>query len=388
MIYGDYYFLEALARWEALVSRELLVASQITSTAPSDPAFEFERLDPAPALMFRIQRSESPAGGPWTTIAAKTGAGAWSGTAGVTEDAPAAGKVRVRVTEGPSVSRAFYRMQMLSAGGMDGFTLAEVPDSNVFSAYFNNGSGSGGDDNASTYNWTAAIGTGGVLDGTITGAPAQVGVSQGVTNSAGVPTISSQSTSGGFLYALPDTSAGVSLLHTVSLTSSATMQDNPQESWFHNGSASLAGLTVGDIARLSVYTRPATTATTMRFALLVGGNWVVSTTEFHQTDTAVYEQRTLGNLSAANAWYSSVFVSGSSLDADLSDNPTVTLNASDLVTGYGWYADTDAQSSMNSRVRIDSYQIAVSPAPPRGLQQLGGWQFRQSLHQNRSGRRS
>lgn len=251
-----------------------------------------------------------------------------------------------------------------SINGTTGFTVTPVvvSGSTVFSAYFNNGTGTGGDDDASAYNWTAAIGTGGVLDSTIANAAddANVGVSQGTTNGAGVPVVAGESTIAGFLYALPDANAsGVSLLHSTHLTTADILQDNPQPDWRRNGTASLAGLKVGEIAQLSVYTRPATTATTMRFAILADGQWYVSTTAFNQSNIALYELRTLSNLTAANAWYSNVFTAGSSLDDDLTNNTTVTLGANALVTGYGWYADTDAQTSTNSRVRIDSYQVTT-----------------------------
>jgi hypothetical protein len=118
LIYGDYYFLEALARWEALVSRDLLAVSQEVRASDGEMVFAFERLDPAPALTFRIERSETLAPGSWVTVAAKTGDAPWSGTAAVSEDAPAAGKVRVRVTEPPASPRAFYRVRTLSAGGL------------------------------------------------------------------------------------------------------------------------------------------------------------------------------------------------------------------------------------------------------------------------------
>jgi subtilisin family serine protease/PKD repeat protein len=233
-------------------------------------------------------------------------------------------------------------------------TVTEVPATSVFAAHFNNGTGSGGDDLAGLYNWNGAIGTAGALVTTI----GHVAVSQGATDTAGVPLVSGQSTSGGFLFALPAANnAGVSLLHSTSLTTSDSLQDNPQTHWFRAGGDALSGLRVGDIARLSVFTRPATTATTMRFALRVGDNWFVSTTAFNQSNINVYEKRVLADLTAANAWYSGVFTSGSSLDANLGDNPMVTLNANDAVTGYGWYADTDAQSAADSRVRIDSFVI-------------------------------
>ena len=259
-----------------------------------------------------------------------------------------------------------------SINGSTGFTVTPVvvSGSTLFSAYFNNGAGSGGNDDATPYNWTAAIGTGGVLDSTIANAAddAEVGVSQGVTTegtNSGVPLVAGESTKGGFLYALPDavgspdTGSGVSLLHTTHLVTSDTLQDNPQPDWRRTGNASLAGLKVGEIDTLSVYTRPATTATTMRFAILADGQWYVSTSAFNQSNITLYELRTLSNLTAANAWYSNVFTAGSSLDDDVTNNTTVTLGANALVTGYGWYADTDAQTSTNSRVRIDSFQVTT-----------------------------
>jgi hypothetical protein len=118
LIYGDYYFLEAMARWEALVSRDLFATSQKVLASPGEAVFAFERLDPAPALMLRIERSETLAPASWVTVAAKSGAGPWSGTAIVNEDPPAAGRVQVRVTESPPVGRAFYRIRTLSAGGL------------------------------------------------------------------------------------------------------------------------------------------------------------------------------------------------------------------------------------------------------------------------------
>jgi hypothetical protein len=246
--------------------------------------------------------------------------------------------------------------------GSTGFTIQQAPGVSEFSAFFNNGTGSTTDKAASLYNWNGAIGTSGTLFTTL----ANVAVSQGVTTSGtngGVPLVTG-STSASFLFALPATSAGVSMLFTESLVTSATQQDSPQANWFRVGADSLSTLTVGDITQLSVYTRPATTATKMRFALRVGGNWLVSTTAFNQSNVNVYEPRVLTNLTAADAWYSGVFTPGSSLDADVANNPTVTLSASDAVTGYGWYADTDAQSASNSRVRIDSYVVSANVLPP------------------------
>jgi hypothetical protein len=229
----------------------------------------------------------------------------------------------------------------------------------TFSQYFNNGTGASGDKTAAVYNWNSGIGSSGTLN---TGLPA-VGVSQGATNTAGVPTITGESTNAGFLYALHGSTAGVSMLFTTNTSTSDVLQDQPQPSWRRNGTETLAGLTVGDIDQLSVYTRPATTATVMRFALSTADGWYVSTASFTQSDLNVYEQRTLDNLTAANSWYSGVFTPGSFLDTDVTGNSTVTLSAASAVTGYGWYADTNAQTGNDQRVRIDSFQITTIPEP-------------------------
>ncbi len=156
-------------------------------------------------------------------------------------------------------------------------------------------------------------------------------------------------------------SSGVSLLHTTHLVTSDALQNNPQPDWRRTGTASLAGLKVGEIDQLSVYTRAATADTTMRFAILADGQWYVSTASYNHSpaNLANFELRTLSSLTAANAWYSNVFTAGSSLDDNVADNTTATLSANALVTGYGWYADTGAQISTNSRVRIDSYQVTT-----------------------------
>ena len=104
--YGDYYFLEALVRLEALRARSLIAASQSVHKIGNTVIFEFDSLHPAPALAIRIQRSDDLA--TWTTVAGKTGAGPWSGPA--VDGTPAAGKVRVTVTLPASGARGFLRI--------------------------------------------------------------------------------------------------------------------------------------------------------------------------------------------------------------------------------------------------------------------------------------
>jgi hypothetical protein len=61
--------------------------------------YVFRRPEEAPVdLITKVQVSESMAPDSWTTVATKTGDGAWSGTAVVDEAAPEDGRVEVRVT--------------------------------------------------------------------------------------------------------------------------------------------------------------------------------------------------------------------------------------------------------------------------------------------------
>ena len=106
LIYGDYYFLEAMARLEALKARELLDATLHFRRAGGNLCLEFERHDPAPALAFRVQTSADLI--EWTTVAAKTGGGPWSGE--VMETPVAGGKKRVRVENPAPAARGFLRV--------------------------------------------------------------------------------------------------------------------------------------------------------------------------------------------------------------------------------------------------------------------------------------
>lgn len=247
----------------------------------------------------------------------------------------------------------------------------------TFSQFFNNGTGTGGDDDASAYNWSGAYGSGATVDVTNSTATdgASVGVSQGTTVGGGagqgVPNVTG-TTSSGFLFILPDAgSTGASMLYTTHLTSSDAAGNNPQPDWFRQGTETLASITVGEIDNLSVYVRNPSTSVTMRFAIQTGGEWYVHSTAFTMgTGNGVYEHKTISNLTGTNAWYSSVFTPGTSLDLDVTDNSTVTFTGSEAVTGYGWYSDTGGNDSGNSRIRIDSFQVTAIPEPRAAL--LGG----------------
>jgi unsaturated chondroitin disaccharide hydrolase len=115
VVYGDFYFLEALARYEALLARKLLVETQHCTRTQTDAVFEFEIT--APSLIFRVERSPDLTAGSWTTVAAKTGAGPWSGIDPATEELLPNGHIRVKITEPASAARKFFRILTRSVGG-------------------------------------------------------------------------------------------------------------------------------------------------------------------------------------------------------------------------------------------------------------------------------
>jgi unsaturated chondroitin disaccharide hydrolase len=117
LIYGDYYFLEALTRYEALQARERILATQRVTRSGVNCEFEFERQEPAPALMFRVQKSSTLEPVNWTTIAAKTGSASWSGLAAVVEEPLPGGRIRVRVADPAPGAKGFFRVVTRSAGG-------------------------------------------------------------------------------------------------------------------------------------------------------------------------------------------------------------------------------------------------------------------------------
>ena len=114
LIFGDYYFLEALVRFEALREREILATTRRVVLSGPGIVLEFEMSSPAVALTVRVQRSPDLA--IWTTVAAKTGAGPWSGSAEVEEESIPGGRVRVSVSDPSPGSRGFFRIVTRSLG--------------------------------------------------------------------------------------------------------------------------------------------------------------------------------------------------------------------------------------------------------------------------------
>ena len=117
LIYGDYYFLEALARYEALTARKLLDSTQRVTRNDLNSSFEFERSTLAPSLRFRVLHSPDLSQGSWVDVAAKTGAAPWSGTATVTEEVLPNSRTLVKVADPAPGSRGFFRVLTRSIGG-------------------------------------------------------------------------------------------------------------------------------------------------------------------------------------------------------------------------------------------------------------------------------
>jgi hypothetical protein len=86
----------------------MLAATRAVRRCETGVELDFEIRDPAPPLAFRVQHSADL--GTWTTIAAKTGGGPWSGDAPVVESPLAGDRKRVTVTVSPASGRGFLRI--------------------------------------------------------------------------------------------------------------------------------------------------------------------------------------------------------------------------------------------------------------------------------------
>ncbi len=117
LIYGDYYFLEALSRYEALRAREKLAATQEACRHETGVDFTFEISAPAPTLAFRVMKSPDLSDGSWATVAARTGSSPWGGSASVSEESLPGGTTRVRVTDTSPTPQGFFRILTRSIGG-------------------------------------------------------------------------------------------------------------------------------------------------------------------------------------------------------------------------------------------------------------------------------
>lgn len=251
---------------------------------------------------------------------------------------------------------------MLAA--LEGAAAGSDQELTSFSANFNHGGGHAGDRSVRDYNWLVVVGQsatridspapdGGRISAGVSGASAVL-APQGRNSEAEPPP-----TGPGFLFVTPpqNTMPRVMLLHSVHQGVSDSIQHGPQPDWLRNGTRKLAGLTVGEIEELSIHTKAASIHTVMRFALRVDGEWYASKTFFKQTDTGVFEKRSINP--SINEWISGVYPSGTSLDIDLRENPSTPLNSSGVISGYGWFADSYSLAGKSASLQIDKFRIKL-----------------------------
>lgn len=119
LIYGDYYFLEALARMDALYARKALEDTRQAFHDGVALKFRFEMPDPAPALAIRIEKSEDLTEGNWVGVAQKTGAASWTGSASMAVESLTGNRSRFTMEEPAAGARGFIRIHTRSIGGLD-----------------------------------------------------------------------------------------------------------------------------------------------------------------------------------------------------------------------------------------------------------------------------
>lgn len=116
LIYGDYYFLEALTRYGFLRSRGSLEQSLRLSQPPGEVRISFETDTPAPPLKLYLQRSTDLSSGGWTTIATRTGTAAWTGPVACGETILPGERMRTELGLPASGTKEFFRILSHSIG--------------------------------------------------------------------------------------------------------------------------------------------------------------------------------------------------------------------------------------------------------------------------------
>lgn len=230
----------------------------------------------------------------------------------------------------------------------------------LFTQYFNNNNPSFTDSQSSLYNWSYATANNTAMVAN--------DISAGNTNSSSAEDLPGEVTLGrGFFFLLPQNStegAGATFMYTTNTNVSFVEQNNPQPDWFaYNGADPLTGKTLDDMINIRYQTRVGASGNNYpsRVAIQVNGAWYVSSTSSPLTTGSFWEDHNFTNL-ASETWIVGAF-DGVNLDADLSDNATTLLNATDIITGYGMYADVDAIVGGASRIRMNEMELTVVPEP-------------------------
>lgn len=240
----------------------------------------------------------------------------------------------------------------------------------IHSQFFNNDNPSFTDSEASLYNWNFATAT--------PVATPILNISAGNTKDSG-DIVTGEATRGrGFFFVLPTVATDepqAVVMYTTFEGTSPYFQNNPQPRWHRTGDASIKGKTVSEIQTIATRTNPANDMVGRFGIQLNGTDWVFSTVDFDLRVGGAWTVNSLTDLTAA-LWYTGGFVGGV-VDIDLSDNATINLTGSEIITGYALYArtanpiDSTEYAGSAARVRLDQMQVTVtdpaSPVAPVGV---------------------
>ena len=213
---------------------------------------------------------------------------------------------------------------------------------------------------ASDYRWTAADASGKTFGkAPADGEKLSMGIDAGNSLSSAEHTSPREPSRAGFLFASPmeGYTPRAMMLHTLHLGVADQLQTENKHDWLVSRKRALAGLKVREIEELSLRVRAASIHTVMRFAIRVDGEWYASKLFFKQTNPEAFEQHVLNP--ATHEWISGVLTADGAADASLTDNPSTPLNGSDVISGYGWYADCYSLGGEDALVRIDDYGIKL-----------------------------
>lgn len=244
---------------------------------------------------------------------------------------------------------------------------APIFGQSIFSQFFNN-TPAVGDMSSGAYNWSAATAASisMVANNVSSGYP--FGASSGY-----VPSNGEEVRGGGFLFSVPAVNdvgqvPGAVLMYTTHMGTSTTFQSGPQPDWFLDGPTGPSGLTAAELISIKTQSNSGTAGITGRLALQINGtDWLISSTSLiSQTSMVVKEYTNL----LTESWITGGF-SGGVVDDDLSDNGTTSITGTDVITGYGYYGDTDALGGNASRIRLDYISVTAVPEPAAAAALLG-----------------
>lgn len=150
-------------------------------------------------------------------------------------------------------------------------------------------------------------------------------------------------------------------MYTTHMGTSTVQQNNPQPDWFVDGpDFAFAGIPVEDVTSIRVRANAATAGLAAHIGLqLDGSSWVFAAPAISLTTG--WETHNIADLTSLT-WVSGIF-DGTTLDADPSDNGTVSLTGTESISGFAFYAITGTAGGNAARVRMDEMVVTAVPEP-------------------------